>query len=303
MRRKVAFPFLTIPDELVTLGEWLIGDPGCPLNPADEILENWDYARNLEVSLDVAVDFQAVAEALQLDSSELMLGVVLKAGSGVGRFSRRTLKLSSGVLDLHLQKVTLCGVLPADQLSGRLRLDCEILLIACGSSSTRLSPSSKGARLWSDSFDLLLEGGGHSRFPVESVSFERAFSIERVVRAPWFVFWKDCAWDMDFGSAVRLYVNSDMEDIQARVVEGDPLTLQAILADAVSQIVRAYVADDDACERASLYADGTLGAQAKEWLEMLFPGKTLEFVRSELEHMPGEFQATVLAAMEIGRGG
>ena len=57
MNSRVAFPFLVLPSDSIRFDGWMIGDPGQPLHPAGSILENWDYARDLEVYALVAIDW------------------------------------------------------------------------------------------------------------------------------------------------------------------------------------------------------------------------------------------------------
>lgn len=297
MRSRIAFPFLTLPDDVVVLGSWMIGDPGQPLSPATNILDNWDYARNLEVSVDVSIDLSNAAAALKLQEEELELEVALRAGTGSGAYCRRALVIDKRTLHENCTSTTLRGHLNSNQLSGRLRLLLTINLSNSGSRPARLSPSIRGARLWSDYLDVLIEDGGQGRFPLEAISFSSSFPGAAHASAPWFLFWRVEAWDVDFSSAARLYINTDLQGFHQRVVEGDQLTLQAIMADTASQMISSFLNDPDAIDRGDEFDPGTVGAQVREWMTMTFPGADIGTITSMLRHRPGEFHAKLLATM------
>ena len=89
MNPRIAFPFLVIPHDAIRPEGWLIGDPGTPLHRATDVLENWDYARDLEVANSVSIDWAAAAGALQLPEDKLRLKFSLIVGTGAGTLPRR----------------------------------------------------------------------------------------------------------------------------------------------------------------------------------------------------------------------
>ena len=95
MTKRIAFPFLTIPDDLVEFGGWLIGDQGQPLHSAGDVLEAWDYERDLEVRARLQMNLACIAKALGIDRDNLRLAVVLKAGTGAGTLPKRIERLAS----------------------------------------------------------------------------------------------------------------------------------------------------------------------------------------------------------------
>lgn len=301
MNSRVAFPFLVLPESAVDFKGWMIGDPGQPLQPAGDILENWDYARDLEASAHISLDWPMVAGALQLPASELRLKVVLVVGTGTGRFPRRQDRLRELILDAGTPVAKLSSIIPGHSLSGRLKLSLLVLLDGPTESGMKLSPVTRGSRLWSATHDILIEDGGASRFPMETLSFSRAFKGQPQENAPWYLHWRPNALSADFSGGVRLYVNSDREEVLVRFVAGDGPTLQAMLGDVISQMTASVLDQDDVGEVLAESEAGSVGAQIRGWLSLAFPDQDLSGIRAMRDQIPGRFRAAILAAADLGR--
>ena len=301
MARRTAFPFLTIPENVVSCDGFLIGDPDTPLEPADSILENWDYARDLSVGLDLELDVQAAAQHLDIPADELKLAVRLTAGTGTGRMPRSRMTVAETTLEDGTTRHMLRGDVASGWLSGRLLLEATIMLAESPSAAGPLSPMLEGARLWEHSKDILLEGGGESRFPIETRSFGAWQYLQNSAfqNAPWFFYWRPEAWNADFSAATCLYINSDHPGLEDRVVEGDPLTLQAIMADVMSQLIEFALEMEDGGVFEEEWEEGTLGAQLRNWSELAFPGWDTETIDAVRDHKPGEFRAAILTAASV----
>lgn len=300
MNTRVAFPFLVLPDEAVQVDRWMIGDPGEPLKNVANILENWDYARDLEVDSVVLINWGLCAEALQLPSDQLQLRVALLAGTGIGSLPRRQDRLCEKVANATSSEVRLVSVIPGQTLSGRLRLSLQISLEEPTATGSILSPRVRGARLWQSHTDTLIEDGGDSRFPIETVSFSLYFKGQPQETAPWYLYWQPNALQADFSGSVRLYVNSDREEIAARFVKGDEPTLQAMLGDVMSQMVASTLDQNDCADLLVECEEGSVGQQIQGWLNMAFPGQDLSSIRAMRDRFPGRFRAAILAASDMG---
>jgi hypothetical protein len=300
MSTRTAFPFLTIPDDAITFGGWMIGDPGQPLHPAQELLEGWDYERDIEVAVDLEIDFDATSEVLDIAIDDLNLSVVLKAGTGAGSMPKRVDTLAVSNANAMDPITRISAAIRSRDLSSRLRLELSVLLASPPTRAGPLSPRWPGARMWHTQRDILLEDGGDSRFPIELMSFSRFFAGLRHAHAPWYLDWRADDFHADFGCAVRIYVNSDIPDIRERFVAGDSLTLQAILGDVMSQMIGA-IFDHDGCEDLlSDCAGNTVGHQVRRWMDLAFPGQTIATMRATRSHAPGRFRAAILAAADVG---
>lgn len=300
MSTRIAFPFLTLPDSAVCLGDWMAGDPGQPLQPVGSMLENWDYARDLELRVCIRVDFEVAADALDIPADELRLRVVLLAGTGTGTMPRRRDRVCEKPVTETSGETVLSARLSGRGLSGRLFMAVFVTLEAEPENGSDLSPGVPGARLWQSDRDVLIEDGGDSRFPVEAVSFSEMFHGTLQARAPWYLHWHPGDYQQDFSASVRLYVNSDREDLLARFVDGDGPTLQAILGDAVTQLVGAALWTDDIADVFEECEAGSVGRQIRHWLDLAFPGTDLEIVRTMHDRMPGKVRAALLSVADMG---
>lgn len=301
MTATFALPFLGLPDEAVTLGRWLIGRTGEAFLPAKPMFEEWDYAADIELRGSISIDMQAAARTLEIPEDELRLAVILKIGTGRGRFPRVVERVSARPLDATTnQSVELHAIVPGDTLSGRLYTRIDVLLAAPAENASILSPTRTGSRLWSQEFSVELEDGGDNRFPIEVVSFSQTFQHQRYVTAPWYLSWRPGGLAADFAGSIRLYVNSDQEELAEQVIDGNALTLQAILGDVMVQMVGAALDAEDLTEQLDSCEEGSVGAQIAGWLDLAFPGRELSEVRNIRRNLPGQFHASLHAAAELG---
>lgn len=298
----VALPFLTLPEEAVTGEQFLIGFAGNPLMPIEEYLHGWDYARDLEVQVRASIDMQAAGAALAIPPSELRLCAILHAGTGAGSIARHAWELTRQVVHLGASEISIGGTIKGGALSGRLRMNLQLVLAAAPETCAALSPRLPGSRLWSFQKDVLLEDGGVSRFPVELTSFNRTFLGQLYQNAPWYIDWQPNALDADFGGSVRVYVNSDNEAITRRFVEGDPLTLQAIVADVMTQMTSSALEQEDADDMLAQCEDGSVGQQIRFWLDSALPGQSALTITEMMKGKPNAFRAALLALAAVGEG-
>lgn len=301
MTNSFALPFLTLPDEVVGFRDWLIGNPGSLLFQISGQLDDWDYARDLQLDTRMELDFAGAAAALQIPEDDLKLAVVVKLGSGNGRFARRTKRVLTKVIDGPLHE-PLSISLPVESrlLSGRLLVRTEVLLAKDIQAGSELSPKTAGSRLWFDTSNIHLEDGGDTRFPMEMVPFGAAFPGQKWETAPWYLHWRPGSLQADFTGSVRLYVNADHTALTERVAEGDPATLQAILGDVMVQMCRGTLEDEDARDALITCEEGSVGSQIANWLEMAFPGMRPDEIRGLMTAIPGAFHAALHASADMG---
>lgn len=297
---NVALPFLALPDVAVTGHELLIGPSGSPLMPAGDALQGWDYAQDLDVLANASIDRALASQSLGIPPSELRLCAVLHAGTGAGSLPRRTWELARCNVSDTDGTVRLAGSIDGKRLSGRVRLDLQVLLAAKSPSGKPLSPSLPGSRLWSSQQDVLLEDGGDSRFPIELTSFSKAFSGQLHAGAPWYVDWSPHALEADFGGTVRVYINSDLEMVSERFVAGDPSTLQAIVGDVMTQLISTTLADESSEELLEQCEAGSVGHQVRFWLDNAFPGHSHASILAIMQDRPNVYRATLLALAAVG---
>lgn len=302
MSKSFALPFLTLSDDVVGFSKWLIGDPGEPLFPISGQLDAWDYARDLQLDARLDLDFDAAVKALRVSHGEhLRLAIVVRIGSGSGRFARRMDSAFQKLIEAPLEE-PLAISLPVDSrsLSGRLLVRIEILLAEDITTDNPLTPQTAGSRLWSDTSNVHLEDGGDARFPMEVLSFREAFHGHRQEDSPWYLHMRPGSPEADFTGSVRLYVNADHEFFAERVSKGDPSTLQAMLGDVMIQMCRSTLEDEDARDMLNVCEEGSVGSQITGWLELAFPDMSIEDIHGLMKATPSAFHASLLASADMG---
>lgn len=294
--RRTAFPFLVLPDEVVTFEGWQLGDKGMPLLPVVDVLPDWDYARDLTLRAVVELDWAAAAHALEVDEQALLITAALHVGTGQGNLPRRTSMLAAEKISKSRTRVVLEADLAGSDLSSQITGHVHLSLGCDLEGGAALSPKIEGSRLWSTEFDVLIEDGGSSRFPVSSLSFETAFPNRPHTFSPWYLDWRPNALHSDFSSSVALYVNEDDKEFHARFHAGDRLTVQSVLGGVAFELCSVALTAEDGFELNS-FEEGSVGAVISHWLIQAFGLRLASEARSELQRDPGAFFAAMLSAM------
>ncbi|CAI0906908.1 Uncharacterised protein [Serratia liquefaciens] len=245
---RIAFPFLTLPDDVVKFDGWQIGVTGGPLSPATDFLQDWDYEVDLDIKFNISIDFIVAADFLGLDPIELRLAVVCTSGTGAGSIPRRVDTLGTFIFDKYNQSFDFFGRLSGSNLSAQLQLSLGIVLESPINSGGILSPKEVGSRLWQVHHNILLEDGGDSRFPIELASFSERYPSRLELNSLWLADWTPGTLHADFSGNVRLYVNSDYKVFSDRFVQGDTTTLQILVSDIMDQMIITMLDSDDVLE-------------------------------------------------------
>lgn len=300
MSRAIAFPFLVLPDEAVQCSGWRIGVGESDLAPCGPTLEGWDYSTAVRAEVDIGFDGATVAKCLGLETTPFGITAVVWWSTGLGAMPLR--HVGQRVALAPGAPVTLGIRVPGQGLSSRIRLELELFCTVGANPANALAPDIPMARIWNFEADVLLEGGGASRFPLEAMSFGEEFPDDVRRFAPWYLCWRCGTADADFSSAVRLWINADLPVFMERFTSGDALTVQAVLGDVMEQIVSGTLGTDEFVPDGD-YGEGTVGAQVRYWIESAFPGLDLEQVRGMLNQDRGTFSACLLAIAVQGDKG
>ena len=294
-RRNVAFPFLTIPDELVEATPWRVAVDGDEFREDPRFLQGWDYNSTIRIEREIRIAPEKVFRALRLNRPFLKL--VARWGTGEGNKPTFVHLLQDqpipGIGLEDVTTLTISGNIPARNLAGKLFLELFIILrVAPLSRETPLAPSHKGDVLWHDTHVISLEGGGN-RFPVSSTSFPA-----HLQGALWYLDLDPEAVEEPFLSAVRLYLNSDREDFLERIEQGDPVLEQAMMTDVVIQLVATALSDEARLQDImEINDESTLGYQMRRWILEMFD--TPEVALNEFRNNPGSFHARINAALRM----
>ncbi|MDE0102149.1 MAG: hypothetical protein OXN89_07205 [Bryobacterales bacterium] len=297
MNRLVAFPFLTLSDAAVEAGPWLLALDGGDPAAAGRFLEHWDQSTTLALQRNLRIDPEIASADLGIPPEDLRLAVVTRVGTGAGRLPRLIAHTDRQQVSPSQPEAQIRLTVRGERLSTVLDLFTEVILAAAPAVRGPLSPGQAGDRLWHHRQRTRLEGE-EPRFPLEVVDLRAMRLHAPADAAPWYLDWSPRDWSRDIYGAIRLYLNSSCEEVVQRVESRDPLTLQAILADAMIQVCEALLRQPEAAEIISESEPGSLAAQAGSWLELAWPQQDLDFARAMLETRPSEFRAGFLAIAE-----
>ena len=295
MSRRVAFPFLTLTDEAVQAEPWELALNGAAFSTALDYLPDWDAASSIQARRRLCIDVALAAAEIGVGTNDLHLSVVASVGTGSGNVPRhlqmcQTLEVNENntVAELEFELPTLSMV---------VHLITDVTLASVALEREELAPRHLGDRLWSHHQKVRIEGQ-ELRFPIEVVDLNGALGDPTIESAPWFAQWNRGDWTRDFHGAFRLFLNSSAPEIEQAIGGESGLVLQAITADVMSQLCEELLREEDPSAEDILTEcePESMGAQVRWWLELAWPSRDLDFVRSVLENTPNRFRAALLAA-------
>lgn len=296
---RIAYPFLTLGNDALEATVWELVGQDSKSVPLQRYIQDWDYLRPIRIRRTVRLNREVASLHLGIPEADLDLRVFFRFGTGPGTMPRAWIR--SGLVQPDEAEGIYCinEELDGGELSGRLKLETTVLSFGQSFGASSLSPAIKGAKVWSHEFDVLLEGS-EPRFPMETISFEKAFPDRTHASSLWYLHWSPGSLHRDFGGAVRLYLNADREDFITRLTENDPILMQTIMADVMTQLITNVVSMDESEAAIAQAEEGSVASYVGSWIQIAFPGEKPTDVRSKLENRPGDFYAAVLAAAEIG---
>ena len=299
MNRRIAFPFLTLSDSAIEASPWLIALDGGDPAEAGKFLAHWDPSTVLTLQRSLSVSQEIASVELGIPPADLCLAVVTRVGTGPGKLPRLIVRTDRWDISPNEPEVQIQLKARGDRLSTALDLFTEIILSGTPAAYGQLSPRHVGDRLWYERQRTNLEGQ-EPRFPLEVVDLQAMLGNATAAAAPWYLHWSPHDWSRDFYGAIRLFLNSSCEEVVERVEKRDPLTLQAILADVMSQVCEGLLREPEAAEIIAQPESGSLAAQVRGWLKLAWPGQDLAAARAILVNRPSEFRASLLAVAEVG---
>lgn len=257
----------------VEWGPWWASTGGGPRAQASGVLDGWDYATTLSLQLQPAVHEDEFLDSTGLPNLTFcdVVAMVECAHTGYRLITSHNLHHIVTTDEMVLE------LLPDPQrLAQSIRLSCHIVLGKDYDGADQNSASRKGARLASGRpVTIGIEGSG-ARFPTEAVSF-RALGYEEGL---WSLHYDLTDGDEQFGSAVRLYINSDHPSAGLLLEGGGPehaLVQSALETDTVRQLVAGAASEQHATfsDTNAEWAEGSVG-HALQSMSQLFFGRPLE---------------------------
>ena len=289
-------------DDAVQADRWELALNEGEFTDAGDFLPDWDSASSIRARRTVRIDSDLASVELGVPCEELHLALVVSIGTGAGRLPRLVMLRERLEYDADQPEIQVELAVTGSALSMVIDLVTEVVLARAAATSNELSPAEVGDRIWNDRHKVRLEGQ-ELRFPIEAVDLRGMLGDPTVEGAPWFVHWNPGDWTRDFHGAFRLFLNSGSPEIIQSIENEDPLVLQAIMADAITQLCEGLLRTSDTEDLLAECDPGTMGSQARSWLELAWPGRDLAFARSVLDTKPNEFRAALLAAAQTRHAG
>lgn len=201
MSRQRIYPHRTAAEGSVEFGSWWYRRGG-ELIALPELLEDWDYATEVEVGIDLTLNEELLLASTGLDGLEdFAVALLVDCPEAQERVTARV-----GLLDEQgKHRASLSLVIPPRKLAGTAYLSAHLVLADDLASKKVGRASRKSSRLASsDPHRLILEGNA-ARFPVEAASFA---STGRPP-VPWLLHIASSDIRASFLGNVRLFVNTD----------------------------------------------------------------------------------------------
>lgn len=284
--KAAALPFLTIPDQLVQAGNWVLVDTaGEPLQVLDHQsnINDWSYDTELRFAREFTLPSEDAATAIGLDgTAEFHITVMIEAGQpGV-----RLKEYEADIEDLAGAENIIQFGIDSARLCDQMHVSTVITLANDVSSAAKFSPAKCGSVLWREKVSFFLEGSG-SRFPIRSCSFS---GLPRVPdEARWHLEWSPDYARYAFAGSVILLVNTDHPAYAEAVVEADPGVMGELMSGVAVELAVGLLNNKEFRSDSEDYPEGSLGAVARSWLEFAFPDKTLEEMYLTLTSRTSDF--------------
>lgn len=229
------FPYLTIPDEAVAFGRWVVSC-GSALPTVDpDALPDWSYHQVLNIGATVTIPYDQVRLHLRI-ADDAQLGAMI-AWQCLATQSRGASTPVSLVADTTATRLTLADA----PLGGILSLSLHLVLLDPGSGTIDpLSPILPGAILWTTKHSILLEGDA-ARFPTAVADFS---SLDNgFPNAHWWLelHIDEDALDAPSDSAMRLWLNENSA-LAKSILDDDPAgaaLVKVMTSDVYRQLIRA----------------------------------------------------------------
>ena len=298
MNKRIALPFLTLSEHAIEVTPWSVAFDQNGWVEAGDFLEGWDSASAVSVRREITLNHDTASTELGINADELSLSLGIRLGTGSGILPRLIILQEHYEVGLTEQQIIVERRIPGSELSVVLDLVVEITLAALPSKSDMLSPTRIGNRVWCDKHRIRLEGE-EPRFPIEVVDLRSILGDVAAGDAPWHLHWSPRDWTRDFHGAIRLFLNVERPEIIERVTAQDTATLQALMADVMSQVCERFLNEPEADLLVDQLEPNSLGARATAWLKEGWPNRNFGSIRSVLENRPGNFRATFLALAEM----
>lgn len=293
MKRPISLGYPTVPDGIVHMGPWVVTPSAQNTLEAPDVVPDWDYLQGLAISRTLQVDPTALLSACGLRDATV-------AAALTWHCTATNLRGAGEPVTVDPEPQTISLTLDGADLGGRLALETQLILIRPDSVNRPFTARRPGSVLWRESTSLTLEGQG-PRFPLLPVSFAQSGIAEGRTGA-WALLWATHELSASGAGSVQLALNTDHPAIRALL--DDPRSPaqrqlgQIIMYDTARQMITFALTRDDLLD-GLVFDDGTLGRLLTDLITTVFPHRSLQQLRGDMETSPGELESEMQAAMRL----
>lgn len=260
----------------VEWGPWWVSIGGGPRSQADAIVESWDYATSLNLQLQPAIHEDAFLGSTGLPTLALCDVVALVECPSTGY----RLTAAHNLYSLMSTEDMVLELRPDPQrIAQSIKLSAHVVLAKDFDMATHDAAARKGSRLASARPTTLSIEGSGARFPTEAISFNA-------------MGYDDGLWSLQhdlsdgedlFGSAVRLFINSD-HPAAGHLLDGggaeQTLIQSALETDTVRQLIAGAASQQHGTfVEGAEWTEGSVGHALESVSELFFSRSLHEMIR------------------------
>lgn len=295
MKTVGATPYLLPSDSAVAGQPWCIAD-GVEIG---DCVDHWDPFTDLELFRVVEIDLDNVRGSCALpDDAAFAIAATW--------YSNRTRTAGAGpVVELGslrgLARIALTLSVPGPLSGGRLVLRTRLVLRHPGRAPSPISPRRRGAILWNEETQIVLEGGA-SRFPITAADFKSMANYPD--NAAWALDWDPDDLEAPVLGGMRLLVNTGHESMPDMLRSGssDPratLLRSFVTFDVARSLIVGALHNDRFVDDPETFEDGSVGRMLFELITMCWPGIQVSALRSRSVEDASRFAAELQARFGV----
>jgi len=288
--KNVAYPFRTIPENLIEGTPWVQLEAGGVM-PSLNKIDHWDYDTEITLERTISFDVERCLRSIGLGEDAKLLLIVMVITGPTGS---RWIAFQQNIENSQKNFSNISFVLNSEKLAGAITLITEVILMAPGSNSENLSASKPGSRLWSESHQIDIEGIS-ARFPMDILDFDKALKSLDISSALWYLQWNPEHLESSFVGNVVLYLNIKQKNFIEKVKSEDSVVIQWIKLDLIRQMCSVAIEQNEFVENYHGYQDGSIGGTIRDWISLAFDNMSVEVVRAMYVNQRPRFESMILS--------
>ena len=293
MTSTVAFPYRTIPPELIKLGGWQRFDRQGAAATIDDCIPNWDYDSHIDFGRSIELQPNAIIKNLEINDPKVNMSLIVTAETGPTSYRKTVFR--TNVPQYPTWQHNIRFSIDSSQLAQRLSLATAIVLAGDVKGAGPITPSRHGSRLYRDSYVIQLEGS-LGRFPMEMLDFRKGLPFLQAPEALWYLDWDPSRPESHFLGTVLLYVNSGHPEVSNLIQAAEPTILSILRCDVIRTMCQTMLQNDEFISDYSDYETESVGGQVREWLLHAFGDENPAMLSTKLENSPSRFESRLQSA-------